>query len=103
LFPAYVLSGNTITVYPTSIQAAGAVKTQYIRYPKVPKWTYVNVNVGEPVFNSSALDYQDFELPLSDEPSLVAKICQYVGIEIREPAVSAFGQNEEVQDNQIQV
>jgi len=103
LFPAYVLSGNTITVYPTTIQAAGAVKTQYVRYPKVPKWTYVNVNIGEPVFNSSAVDYQDFELPLSDEPGLVAKICQYVGIEIREPAVSQFGQNEEVQDNQIQV
>ena len=103
LFPAYVLSGNTITVYPTTIQAAGAVKTQYVRYPKVPKWTYVNVNIGEPVFNSSAVDYQDFELPLSDEPGLVAKICQYVGLEIREPAVSQFGQNEEAQDNTIQV
>jgi hypothetical protein len=103
LFPAYVLSANTITVYPTTIQAAGAVKTQYIRYPKVPKWTYVEVNIGEPVFNSSASDYQDFELPLSDEPGLVGKICQYVGIEIREPAVSQFGQNEEALDNQIQV
>jgi len=103
LFPAYVLSGNTITVYPTNIQAAGAVKTQYVRYPLAPKWTYVNINVGEPTFNSSAVDFQDFELPLSDEPGLIAKICQYVGIEIREPAVSQFGQNEEAQDNQIQV
>tara|TARA_R110000744_G_scaffold12332_3_gene36719 strand:- start:18890 stop:19876 length:987 start_codon:yes stop_codon:yes gene_type:complete len=103
LFPAYVLSGNTITVYPTTIQAPGAVKTQYVRYPIAPKWTYNTIVVDEPIFNPSAADFQDFELPLSDAPGLIAKICQYVGVEIREPAVSQFGQNEEVQDNQIQV
>jgi len=55
---------------------------------------------GEPLFDSSAADYQDFELPLSDEPILVAKICQYVGVEIREADVVAFGQSEEAKDNQ---
>ena len=54
-------------------------------------------------FNASALDFQDFELPLSDEPGLIAKICQYVGIEIREADVYNFGSTEEVQENQIQV
>jgi phosphoribosylpyrophosphate synthetase len=52
------------------------------------------------VFNASAIDYQDFELPLSDEPSLIAKICQYVGIEIREAEVLQFGQGEEALDTQ---
>jgi len=47
-------------------------------------------------------DYQDFELPLSDEPMLVAKICQYVGLEIREADVLAFGQNLEITENQQQ-
>ena len=103
LFPAYVLDGNTITVYPSTIQAAGALKTQYIRYPNNPKWTYVSLVEGEPLFNASALDFQDFELPLSDEPGLIAKICQYVGIEIREADVYNFGSTEEVQENQIQV
>ncbi len=103
LFPAFVLDGNIITVYPTSIQAAGAIKTQYIRYPKPPKWTFVSIVEGEPLFDASAADYQDFELPLSDEPGLIAKICQYVGIEIREPEVYNFGSTEEVQENQIQV
>jgi len=103
LFPAYVLDGNNITVYPTTIQAAGAVKTQYIRYPKAPKWTFVSIVVGEPLFDASAADFQDFELPLSDEPGIIAKICQYVGIEIREPDVYNFGTQEEVQENQIQV
>lgn len=103
LFPAYVLDGNTITVYPTSIQTEGTIKTQYIRYPKPPKWTFNTIVAGEPLFNAAAADYQDFELPLSDEPGLVAKICQYAGIEIRESEVYNFGSTEEVQENQIQV
>ena len=41
-----------------------------------------------------------FELPSSDEPALVAKICQYVGIEIREAEVVQFGQTEEQVDTQ---
>ena len=102
-FPAYVLSGNTISVYPTSIQNNGDIKAQYIRYPKPPQWTYTSLSGGEPLYNPSAAGAQDFELPLSDEPGLIAKICQYVGIEIREAEVYQFGQNEEVQDNQIQV
>jgi len=36
-------------------------------------------------------------------PGLVAKICQYIGIEIRESDVYQFGTQEIVQDNQIQV
>ena len=102
-FPAYVLSGNTVSVYPTSIQNNGDIKAQYIRYPKAPQWTFLSLTNGEPVFDQSSTTYQDFELPLSDEPGLIAKICQYVGIEIREAEVYQFGQNEEVQDNQIQV
>ena len=102
-FPAYVLGANNIEVYPNSIQNAGAIKAQYIRYPKDPQWTYFTLSGNEPLFNPSVAGYQDFELPLSDEPGLVAKICQYVGIEIREADVYQFGQNEEVQDNQIQV
>jgi hypothetical protein len=115
-FPAYVLggassniqagntsfTGNTVTVYPSTIRQKGAVKTQYIRYPLSPNWTYVTLPGGEPLFDDSAVDYQNFELPLSDEPGLVAKICQYVGIEIREKDVYNFGQQEIVQDNQIQ-
>jgi len=103
LFPAYVLNGNTITVYPSNIQAAGAIKTQYVRYPKAPKWTFATITLGEPLFDATAADFQDFELPLSDEPGLIAKICQYVGVEIRESDVYNFGSSEEVQENQIQV
>ena len=53
-----------------------------------------------PIFNPGAADYQNFALPASDEPNLVAKICQYIGIEIREEMVYQFGGQEETLDTQ---
>ena len=107
-FPAYVLgganninSGNTITVYPDTITTAGTLVSQYIRYPKDPNWTYLNIITGgEPSFDETAIDYQDFELPLSDQPNLVNKILQYAGVSIREVALTDFGQSEETQSTQ---
>lgn len=99
-FPAYVLNGNDITVYPDTILTG--VTLQYIRKPLDPKWTYVSLSGGEPVFDQSNSDYQDFELPESDEPSLVAKILQYAGISIREKDVYQFGVNEETVEQQTQ-
>jgi len=94
-YPAYVLDGNTITVYPTTILQAGAIRSQYIRYPLTPRWTWTNLVIGEPQFDPTQTDFQEFELPDSDEPTLIAKICQYVGIEIREADVYNFGKTEE--------
>lgn len=110
-YPAYVLGGassnvtpgvlgNTISVYPTTITQGGAIQAQYIRYPLAPNWTYLTTSGQDPIFNPAAADYQSFELPASDEPNLVAKICQYIGIEIREDAVYKFGQTEELTDTQ---
>lgn len=102
-FPAYVLggannvnSGNIVTIYPETITTAGTIVSQYIRYPKDPNWTYFNlITGGEPSFDETSVDYQDFELPLSDEPNLVNKILQYAGISIREAALAQFGKAEE--------
>lgn len=99
-FPAYVLDGNNITAYPTTILQAGAIQAQYIRYPLAPRWTWQNLQLGEPQFDPTQADFQEFELPSSDEPTLIAKICQYVGIEIREAEVYNFGKTEE--SNEIQ-
>ena len=97
-FPAYVLDANAVTVYPSTILNIGDVHAQYIRYPKDPQWTFQTLSGGEPVFDPTQPDFQDFELPESDEPTLVAKICQYVGIEIREADVYNFGSKEEQQE-----
>lgn len=100
MYPLYSLEGDTITVYPSSITTL--VKAQYIRVPRDPKWTYISIVAGEPLFDQSSSDYQDFELPLTDEPLLVAKILQYAGISIRETEINIFGTTEELKNNQTQ-
>ena len=38
-FPAYTQQGNILTLHPDSLNEIGRVVSQYIRYPKEPKWT----------------------------------------------------------------
>ena len=98
LFPAYTLDGDTITVFPSTFDAPTEVECNYIRYPKDPKWTYVSLTNGEPTFDQSAADFQDFELSIEDEVTLVLKILQYAGVSIREAEVYVFANSEETQD-----
>ena len=95
MFPAYTIDGDSITIYPDTINKVGQVKAQYIRYPKDPKWTYSTLASGEPVFNSALADYQDFELAVDDQVDLVIKILQYAGMSIREVQAVQFGQAQE--------
>ena len=97
-YPAYILGGNTITVYPTNITGATDISAQYLRYPLDPNWTYPTLSSGEAVFNSSAVGYQDFELPQSDMYNLIMKICEYAGVQIREAQVVQYAQAEEAQN-----
>lgn len=101
-FPAYTQEGGLITLYPSSVSEVGRVVSQYIRYPKDPKWTYISLTGGAPVFNQSQADYQDFELPEDDVNNLVARILQYAGLSIREITAVQFGQAIEQQENQEQ-
>ena len=96
-FPAYTLQADSITVFPATFNQPGDVTCQYIRYPFDPKWTYVSLVGGEPVFDQSQLDYQDFELPIEDEPRLVYRILQMAGMSIREGDVYQFANAEEQQ------
>jgi hypothetical protein len=94
----YNSGSASIAVYPTTI--VSNVDILYIRHPFDPKWTYTSLSGGQPVFNQSASDYQDFELPLSDGPRLVVKICAYSGVSIRESDVVQLMNSEEVMDIQ---
>ena len=97
-YPAYVVESNDLTVFPATFNTAGDVQAQYIRYPFDPKWTYNELLAGgEPVFNASNPDYQDFELPIDDEPRLVYRILQLAGMSIREGDVYQFANAEEAQ------
>ena len=101
-YPAYTQNALVAEAFPITINKIGQLTSQYVRYPLTPNWTYASLVGGEPLFDPTAADYQDFELPLSDEPSLIAKICQYVGIEIREADVYNFGTQELVAEQQTQ-
>jgi hypothetical protein len=100
MFPVYSMESDKINVYPDTIITN--VTAQYIRLPKDPKWTYTTIVGGSPLFDQSASDYQDFEVPGFDEVSLVSKILQYAGISIREADVYAFGTSEENANKQIE-
>jgi hypothetical protein len=99
LFPAYVLEKDMAYIYPFNdsftLGYLGQIQCQYFRYPKEPKWTYITLAGGEPIFDQTQLDYQDFEMPQEDEFKLVMKILQYCGVSIRESEVTQFGMAQE--------
>lgn len=95
MFPSYTLEGNNINMYPKTINKFGQLQAVYFRHPKVPKWTYSTLANGEPVFNQSQSDYQDFELPEEDGYKLAMKILQYCGISIREAMVAEYALGQE--------
>lgn len=100
MFPAYIQNENILTLFPNTVNDFGMVRCQYLRYPKDPKWTYVALAGGEPAFDQGNSDYQDFELPLDDEPTLVMKILQYAGMSIREAAAVQFAKGDEQYQDQ---
>lgn len=103
-YPAYTMDNKGIKMYPQGIYTAtGLVRADYIRYPKAPKWTFISVGTNDPLFNPSALDYQDFELPESDMNNLIVKILQYAGLSIREVDVVQVAKQEEIQDKQEKI
>lgn len=109
-FPAYVVTpltatpptavSNSLTVYPVSI--TGNLTLQYVRYPLDPKWTFTSLNLGQPIFDQSQADYQDFELPLSDFDELITRILKYSGLSIREMEVVKEMNGSELLTEQIE-
>ena len=97
-YPAYTLEADRITMFPETITGPTDVQCQYIRYPFDPQWTYATLAGGEPVFNQSAADYQDFEVPIDDETDLVYRILQMAGMSIREGDVYQYANAEEAQN-----
>jgi hypothetical protein len=102
IYPAYTQEEFVMNAYPTTINNVGQVLCQYTRYPKDPKWTFITLINGEPAFDQSQPDYQDFELPLEEETALVNKILQLAGMSIREIAAVQFAQAQEQANAQQQ-
>ena len=98
-YPAYIIEGDVISVYPDTINGVSSLKCSYFRLPLDPKWTYISLPNGEPAFDQSQPDYQDFELPLEDEYKVVMKILQYCGMSIREIQIAQYGIQQEQSEN----
>jgi hypothetical protein len=92
-YPAYVSLKGAYRIYPTSVVKNDVIVT-YIRKPSQPKWTYTSVS-GNPLFNPTAVDYKDFELPESMFNDLVLKVLGYAGVEIREADIIQLAQSVE--------
>jgi hypothetical protein len=92
-YPAYISLNGGYRLYPTIIDGEDVILT-YIRKPRQPKWTYQVVG-GNPLYNPTANDYQDFELPESMFNDLVLKILGYAGVEIREADIIQLAQSVE--------
>ena len=94
-YPAYTQDALAAQAFPITINKIGQLTSQYVRYPLPPNWTYAtlcwqaNLCLIQLQRIIKILNYH-----LSDEPALIAKICQYVGIEIREADVYNFGTQE---------
>ena len=97
--PIYTVNGNVLTMGggATTIYTETEVDIEYIRYPRDPQWTYINIAGGEPIFDSMANDFQDFEVGIAEETELINKILQMAGMSIREIAVVQQAGQEEVE------
>jgi hypothetical protein len=100
-FPLYVHRGDVLDVYPTHHHGSTLIVDALLHKApeETPSGHTFTLSGGEPVFDQTALDYQDFELPDADEPTLVMKILQYAGISIREGDVYQAANAEDQQEN----
>jgi len=99
-YPIYTKIGESYRVYPT-VPTGYELELLYIRKPRAPKWTYILVN-NDPLYNASASDLQDFELPEALYEKLIVKIMQYAGVSLRENDIVSIEANEQARINQTQ-
>jgi hypothetical protein len=92
-YPIYEKIGESFRIDPM-LTSGYYAELFFLRKPKNPNWTYINVN-GNPVYNASASDLQNFELHPSNYVPLIIKILGYMGLNLREEQVIQVANNEE--------
>lgn len=78
--PVHLRHEGGIVIYPTT--GISSINISYVRKPAIPNWIGGTTG-GQVVPNTSATDYQDFELHASEEHELIIKILAYAGVIIR--------------------
>ncbi len=100
-YPIYTKIGESYRVFPT-VPTGYELELLYIRKPRAPKWTYITLPNGDAMYNGSASDLQDFELPEALYEKLIVRILQYAGLSLRETDVIQVENNEQARINQTQ-
>ncbi len=94
IYPIYIMVGDSYRISPV-VTTGYYPELLYLRTPKQPKWTYVVNFQGNPVYNASDPNLQDFEIGSYDFYILIIKIMQYCGVEIREMDIVSVASNAE--------
>lgn len=101
LYPIYTRYPNRVKVYPAEL--IEDINLRYLRKPNQPKWTYFVLPDGNPAFNPTANDFQDFELHESEFSNIVLKILMFFGVNLRESEViqvaNAVAESENTKEN----
>lgn len=99
MFPVFSTIGDKYRVFPT-VPSGYSLEMFYIRTPKAPKWTYVNVQ-GNPVYDGSAADLQNIELNPMMFSKFVVRVLAYCGLSLREEQVLQATNSEEIKNIQL--
>lgn len=93
----YKSNASTIVLYPIGYNN---VSITYLRKPKIPNWTYVEV-MGTEVFNPSSLDFQDIDMHQSEVSNIIIKTLQKVGVNLKEQDLQqVMAQQQNIEFNQ---
>lgn len=91
-FPVALISTD-IEVFPSSV---GKIDLKYYRTPVTPMYQVFVVGNGSSsyeIFNPESS--VDFELPRKYEPELIDEIASMVGVNIKEPTIQGYGDQED--------
>lgn len=83
--PIYTLNNRTIKIYPE----VEKVTLEYIRKAHTPKYTWTLVG-GKEMFNPSASDFQDIDLPEILHVDILNELLEMSGLNLREQEVEAY-------------
>ena len=90
--------GESLLVSPSTINA---ISLHYLRKPKIAKWTFQSVN-GKPMFDDTANDYVDVDMPESSYDELLSLIVEQAGKELRDKDIIQSESTDQQQDLQVE-
>lgn len=96
--PVFTLNNNEIRISSNKT----SVELDYIRKTKTPKYTFQIVQ-GIEMFNPSASDFQDIDIPEALFTQLLTEVLSMAGLNVREQEVEAYAnglKQEEMYNNQ---